>query len=109
MRLPLRLLPEARAEFDEAADRYERHQPGLGVDLVARVGDVLRRVAGRPELHPAAYQDVRKAVVAGSVSTLHFGTEADPSDHLDSRGFATSRPGVAHKKLWVETEPECPL
>jgi plasmid stabilization system protein ParE len=64
MSLPLRLLPEARAEFDEAIDWYEARQTGLGVDFVARVRDVLRRIAAQPRLHAAVYQDVRKAVLS---------------------------------------------
>jgi plasmid stabilization system protein ParE len=62
--LPVRLLPEAQAEFDEAADWYEQRQTGLGVDFVRRVREVIRRIAANPQLHAAIYQDVRKAVVA---------------------------------------------
>ncbi len=64
MTLPPRLLPEARAEFDEAADWYESQKAGLGVDLVAKVGAVFKRIAVNPKLHAAVYNDVRKAVVA---------------------------------------------
>jgi plasmid stabilization system protein ParE len=64
MSLPVRLLPEARAEFDAAADWYEQQRPGLGVDFVARVRDVLQRIAGNPQMHGVVYKDVRKAVVA---------------------------------------------
>jgi plasmid stabilization system protein ParE len=63
MSLPFRLLPEARAEFDAAADRYELQQAGLGVDFVARVREVLRRIAANPQLHAPICRDVRKAVV----------------------------------------------
>lgn len=41
MTLPVRLLPEARVEFDEATDRYERQRAGLGTTFVTRVRDVL--------------------------------------------------------------------
>lgn len=63
MSLPIRLLPEAKDEFDQATDWYEQKQPGLGATFVARVGDVLNRIAANPHLHAAVYQDVRKAVV----------------------------------------------
>jgi plasmid stabilization system protein ParE len=63
MSLPIRLLPEAKAEFDDAADRYESQQAGLGVDFVARVREVLRRIAANPRLHATVYRDVRKAVM----------------------------------------------
>jgi toxin ParE1/3/4 len=64
MSLPLRLLPEAKAEFDAAADWYEQQRPGLGVDFIARVRDVLNRISANPRLHATVYGDVRKAVVA---------------------------------------------
>jgi plasmid stabilization system protein ParE len=63
MSLPLRLLPEAKAEFDAAADQYEAQQAGLGVDFVARVREVLQRIATNPHQHAVVYRDVRKAVV----------------------------------------------
>src|SRR5262249_42691594 len=92
MSLPIRLLPEAKAEFDAAADWYERQRPGLGVDFVAKVGEVFTRVAANPRLHGAVYQDVDKAVVrrfpyvvlyredAGEVIVIAvFHTSRDPS------------------------------
>jgi plasmid stabilization system protein ParE len=63
MSLPIRLLPEARDEFDAAADWYEQRRPGLGVDFVARVRETLNRIAANPRLHAAVYGDVRKATV----------------------------------------------
>lgn len=63
MNMPIRLLPEARVEFDEAADWYEQRQVGLGVDFVAKVGDVLARIASNPRMHQMVYGDVRRAVV----------------------------------------------
>jgi plasmid stabilization system protein ParE len=63
MSLPVRLLPEARAEFDAATDWYEQQRPGLGAAFVARVREVLNRIATNPKLHATVYQDVRKAVV----------------------------------------------
>jgi len=63
MSLPIRFLPEARDEYDAAADYYEQQQVGLGVDFIARVREVLQRIAANPKLHAAVYQDVRKAVV----------------------------------------------
>jgi plasmid stabilization system protein ParE len=63
MSLPLRLLPEARDEFDAAVDWYEQQRPGLGPAFLDRVRDVLGRIAANPQLHATVYQDVRKAVV----------------------------------------------
>lgn len=61
--LPIRLLPEARDEFDSAVDWYEQRQPGLGADFLAQVREVFQRIAANPQLHATVYQDVRKAVV----------------------------------------------
>jgi toxin ParE1/3/4 len=63
MSLPIRLLPEARDEFDAAVDWYEQQQPGLGTAFLDRVRDVFARIAANPQLHAVVYQDVRKAVV----------------------------------------------
>ncbi len=63
MSLPIRLLPEARAEFDAAVDWYEQQRPGLGTVFLDRVKDVFTRIAANPQLHAVTYQDVRKAVV----------------------------------------------
>lgn len=63
MNLPVRLLPEAKAEFDAAADWYEQQRAGLGVDFIARIREVLDRIAANPQLHAKVYGDVRKAVV----------------------------------------------
>jgi toxin ParE1/3/4 len=64
MSLPIRFLPEARDEFDEATDWHEQQRPGRGADFVARVRDVLDRIAANPQLHATVYGDARKAVVA---------------------------------------------
>lgn len=63
MSFPIRLLPEAKAEFDAAADWYEQQRAGLGMDFIARVREVLNRIAANPQLHATVYGDVPKAVV----------------------------------------------
>ena len=63
MSLPVVLRPEARAEFDESFDWYERQRPGLGVDLVAHVQEVLDRISATPELYAQVFREVRRAVV----------------------------------------------
>ena len=63
MSLPIRLLAEARDEFDAASDWYEQQQAGLGAAFVARVREVLQRVSVHPQQHAVVYKDVRKAVV----------------------------------------------
>jgi toxin ParE1/3/4 len=63
MTFPIRLLPEAKAEFDSAADWYEQKQKGLGIDFILRVGEVFKRIAGNPGMHPVVYKDVRRALL----------------------------------------------
>jgi toxin ParE1/3/4 len=63
MSLPVRLLPEAKAEFDDSADWYERQQAGLGVDFIARIRSVIDRIAASPQMHAVVYKQARKAVV----------------------------------------------
>lgn len=64
MSLPIRFLPEAKTEFDDAADWYERQRAGLGADFVARVRDLLKTIAIAPERHAPVYGPVRKALVS---------------------------------------------
>lgn len=59
----VRLLPEARAEFDAAGDYYEAQRSGLGKDFVAKVRAVFQRIRANPRLHAVVYRDVRKALV----------------------------------------------
>ncbi len=63
MSLPIRFLPQARVEYDEAADWYDRQRPGLGVDFVAKIREVLSRIAANPRRHAAVYGPVRKVAV----------------------------------------------
>ncbi len=60
---PLVLRPEARREFDDGFDWYERRRPGLGVDFAACVQQVLSRIAAAPERHALVLRDIRRATV----------------------------------------------
>jgi plasmid stabilization system protein ParE len=57
--LDLVFLDEARAEFDDAADWYDRQKPGLGDAFVNNVQDVFDRITVMPRVHPVVYKDVR--------------------------------------------------
>jgi len=97
MSLPVRLLPEAQAEFDAAVDWYEQ-QTGLGADFVARVRDVINRVAANPKLHATVYQDVRKAVVTKFPYVVIYREEA--GELLVVAVFHTSRdPSVWQSRI----------
>ena len=45
MRLRIEFRSAARAEFDEAADRYEAIRPGLGVEFTSDIDKCVARVA----------------------------------------------------------------
>ena len=63
MKRPIRFLPEARAELDEAAAWYEQRQVGLGLEFVAKVRDLLDQIATNPRLYPAVDAEVRQAAM----------------------------------------------
>jgi plasmid stabilization system protein ParE len=76
MSLPVILLPEARAEFDEAYDWHESQQPGRGEAFAEQVQQVLDRIAAMPRLHAAVFGDVRKAVVQRFPYCVYYREEA---------------------------------
>jgi Plasmid stabilisation system protein. len=63
MSLPIVFRVEARAEFDEAFDRYEQQQAGLGVDFLVCVAELLERIESLPEAYEVVFENVRCAVV----------------------------------------------
>jgi plasmid stabilization system protein ParE len=89
MSTPVRLLPEARKEFDAAADWYEQKRPGLGAAFIARVRNVLKRIAATPRMHAVVYNEVRKAVVRRFSYVVLYRVEAD--EILVIAVFHTSR------------------
>jgi toxin ParE1/3/4 len=62
MTLPVIFRNEARAEFDEAVDWYEKHCR-LGAEFIARVQQVLDRIAANPKIHEVVYDNLRRAVI----------------------------------------------
>jgi plasmid stabilization system protein ParE len=92
MILPIRLLPEARVELNDAVDWYQRQRAGLGSKFFAQVQAVFNRIAANPQLHAQVHGPVRKAAVrrfpyvvlyreeAGEVVVISvFHTSRDPS------------------------------
>ncbi len=75
MSLPLVLMPEARAEFDQAFDWYESKKAGLGLDFVDRVQHVFDRISASPEMYATVRQDVRKARVAQFPYSVYYRIE----------------------------------
>jgi plasmid stabilization system protein ParE len=63
MSLPIIFRRDARREFDQAYDWYEKHKAKLGEEFSESVHKVLERIAAHPQIHQCVYQDVRRAVL----------------------------------------------
>lgn len=63
MNLPIVFRVEAQAEFNEAFDWYEQQRPGLGIDFLICVAEVLERIESLPEAYEVVFEDVRRVVV----------------------------------------------
>ena len=64
MRFVLEFRPDARIEFDDAADWYENHRAGLRSDFVHAIHDALGRIKKAPLTFPVVEGTfVRRAVV----------------------------------------------
>jgi plasmid stabilization system protein ParE len=61
--LPIVFRRQARREFDEAADWYERHRAGLGRRFIAAVQHVLEQAAQNPQRYAVVFRDVREGLV----------------------------------------------
>ena len=75
MNLPVVLIPEARAEFDEAFDWYEQNKAGLGITFADRVQKVYDRISSAPEMYRIVRQDVRKAGVSQFPYSVYYRVE----------------------------------
>ena len=108
MSLPIRLLPEARDEFDAAVDWYEQQRPGLGTAFLDRVRDVLARIAANPQLHAILYQDVRKAVVQKFPYVVLYKEESGEvvviavSAHIPGQEFLQHRIATCFRRQGIE-------
>lgn len=68
---------QARLEFDEAGNWYEKERPGLGMEFLDEIQLLLQRIASTPEQFPMLYRDVRKAVTGRFPYCIYF-RERDP-------------------------------
>ncbi len=90
MSLPIRLLPEAQAEFDQATDWYEDRRPGLGAEFVAKIDKAFDRIASDPDRYLEVYMGVRKAIVPKYPYVVLYRAE-EPDEVLVISVFHTSR------------------
>jgi plasmid stabilization system protein ParE len=68
---------EAQAEFDEAFDWYEEQQPGLGVNFVNIVTNILEQISFMPQSCTIVFKDVRRAVVPKFPYSILYKIEAN--------------------------------
>lgn len=72
MTLPVTFRRQARREFDEAGDWYEKERAGLGVEFLIEIERLLSRIAATPNQFPIIYRDVRKAVAKRFPYCIYF-------------------------------------
>ena len=63
---------QARLEFDEAGDWYEKELPGLGMEFLSEIQSLIQRIASTPEQFPMLYRDVHKAVARRFPYCIYF-------------------------------------
>lgn len=63
---------QARREFDEAGDWYEKERAGLGLEFLAEIERLIHHIASNPEQFPILYRDVRKAVARRFPYCVYF-------------------------------------
>lgn len=65
MKLPVIFSDVARAEFNDAIDWYDRHDPGRGDLFDVAVHDTIERIGEQPLLHTTVFEDVRAKRIPG--------------------------------------------
>ena len=98
MRKRVRFLPEAKAEFDEAADWYEARHKGLGRDFIGKVREVIKRITGNPKLFAIVRGQVRQTVIERFPYSVLY--QEDKHEIIVIAVFHSSRnPDVWKKRL----------
>jgi len=72
MTLSVAFRRQARREFDDAGDWYEKERIGLGLEFLAEIGQLLNRVVSAPNQFPIVHRDVRKAVARRFPYCIYF-------------------------------------
>ena len=71
------LAREARLEFEATVRYYDRHVPGLGVQLRAEVREAVRRLQAWPLAFPMERGDIRRITLARFPYKLLYAIEPD--------------------------------
>lgn len=69
---PVLFRRQARLEYDNAGDWYEKELPGLGMEFQAEIQLLIQRIASTPEQFPILHSDVRKAVARRFPYCIYF-------------------------------------
>ncbi len=76
MSLPVVLDPEAREEFDDGYDFYQRRRAGKGEEFADAVQVVLDSISVSPRAHQTVFGDVRRGVVHNFPYCVYYREEA---------------------------------
>ncbi len=77
MSLKVEFRPTARAEFDEAADRYETIRSGLGVHFTAEIDACVASAADHPKLYARVHKEVRRVTSLRFPYSVYFLAEKE--------------------------------
>lgn len=77
MKRPVILRRSARAEFDAAADWYEKRSPGRGPDFTAAVRQALDLIAEEPLRFAVVHGEVREADVRRYPHVIYYRPDSD--------------------------------
>lgn len=77
MNRPVVLRLEARTEFHEGFDWYERKRSGLGADFAMRVEETFDRIASNPERCAKVLHEVRRAPVRRFPYSVFYQVETE--------------------------------
>lgn len=69
---PVLFRRQARLEYDNAGDWYEKELLGLGMEFQAEIQLLIQRIASTPEQFPILHRDVRKAVARRFPYCIYF-------------------------------------
>jgi toxin ParE1/3/4 len=75
MSTPVILRRLAQAEFDDAADWYERRCAGRGTIFIAAIREIISKIAAAPDTYPEVYGDIREAGARGFPYVVYYRIE----------------------------------
>jgi len=91
----------AQAEFDDAADWYERRRAGRGAIFTAAIRQIITKIAAAPDAYPEVYGDVREAGVQGFPYAVYYRIEPNQITVLavfhSSRDPSVWQSGIANR------------